>query len=327
MSLNSENTKTPWVCYPFSAYDQAAWRIVEKIPPTTSLTESKSYHHVVIVGFGWFGERVALQVIRMCQMKSLGHEIVIDIIDNQAKINSEQFYRRYPAVDPENADNSCYNGYAPLAQLNFIQKDIQRMNEKALKKALPNIDENTVIYVCLADELIGTEAAISLTKITQESGARIVFTLPETVRFSQDMQEAFKQSYNIDMFFPLSESCTLAPNEKQLGEAIDDMGRVVLWAYMKRDKVDYSSMTLEERIEKLKEYRVDLHKNWQKLKQQWLAEPEWSRESNRQVACHLFFKLRLAGFSRKQIEEVGEEEIIKKCQEHLKLLAESEHDR
>lgn len=296
-SIN-ENTKTYWTCYPFSAYDQGAKVIVENFSPDIAEGKTKPYH-VVIIGFGWFAERVALQIIRMCQTpKSLGHEIVIHVIDNQAHVNQKRFYRRYPAVDPDNADDPRYGGYAPLAKLHFISGDIREMNEKAIRTAIPDIEENTVIYVCLADELQGAETAMSLAKITHGSGTRIVFALPETERLSEEMQQAF-EAYNIDMFFPLSTSCRLASKENQLGETIDNMGKAVFRVYC----------------------------GSQELETSWANSPEWGRESSRQSASHVFFKLRMVGIDSKQIKTIGKDEIITRCRNHLELLAEAEHDR
>ena len=296
-----ENSKTFWVCYPFGVYDQAAKMIVEKFSPDIAEGKTKKYH-VVIVGFGWFGERVTLQVIRMCQTpQSLGQELVIHIIDSQADLNRERFYQRYPAVNPKNADDPRYGGYAPLAKLNFIQGNIQRMDEKAIKEAIPDIYESTVIYVCLADELLGAEAAMALARITRESGTRIVFALPETERISEKMQQTFEK-YNISIFFPLSTSCLLAPNETHLGETIDNMGKAVLCAY-------HGASNITE------------------LEKTWSESPEWGRESSRQSASHVFFKLRLVGVDPKHIETIQRDEIKEKCTQHLELLAEVEHDR
>ena len=290
----SENTKTPWMCYPFSAYDLAAKTLVEEFSPDIAEGKTKPYH-VVIVGFGWFGERLALQLIRMCQTpKSLGQELIIHIIDSEADLTKERFYQRYPAVDPANAEDPRYGGYAPLARINFIQGDAQRMNENTVRATIPDIDENTVIYVCLADELQGAETAMSLARITRESGTRIVFALPETERLAEDMQETFKK-YNVSMFFPLSISCSLHPGENHLGETVDNMGKAVLRAY--------------------------------DSKQSWANEPEWGREASRQSASHVFFKLRMVGVNPKHIETISKDEIMEKCRQHLELLAEAEHDR
>ena len=301
-----ESTKISWVCYPFSVYDQTAKMIVEEFSPDAAEGgiaggRTKKYH-VVIVGFGWFGERIALQVMRMCQTpQSLGHALVINVIDCQADFIRERFYQRYPAADPGNADDPRYGGYAPLAQFNFIQGDILRMNEKDVRTAIPDIDENTVIYVCLADELLGAEAAMSLAKITQESGTRIVFALPETERLSKEMMATFKK-YNINMFFTFSTSCLLAPNEQQLGETIDKMGKAVLRTY-------YGSSSITE------------------LEKSWSESPEWGRESCRQSASHVFFKLRMIGIDSKQIETIRKDEAVEQCLAHLELLMETEHDR
>ena len=290
----NKHTTTPWVCYPFSAYDQAAKMIVETYPPDIAEGKTKKYH-VVIVGFGLFGERVALQIIRMCQPpKSFGQELVIHVIDCRADLIRERFYQRYPAVNPDNEGDPRYGGYAPLARLNFIQGDIQRMNEKAIRATIPDIDENTVIYVCLADELLGAEAAMLLAKITQKSGTRIVFALPETERLSENMQGTFKK-YNVSMFLPLSTSCSLHPGENHLGETIDDMGKAVLRAY--------------------------------DPKKSWADEPEWGREASRQSASHVLFKLRMAGVDSMRITTISKDEIKEQCGQHLELLAEAEHDR
>ena len=299
-SINN-NTVPSWVCYPFSAYDQAAKMIVEKFSPDIAEGKTKKYH-VVIVGFGWFGERVALQVIRMCKTpKSLGHELVIHVIDNQADLNRERFYQRYPAVNTKNTNDPRYGSYAPLANLNFIPGDIQQMDEAAIRKEIPEIDESTVIYVCLADELLGAEAAMSLARITRDSGTRIVFALPETERLSKKMQQAFEK-YNISMFLPLSTSCLLAHNEKQLGETMDNMGKAVLRAY-------YDSPNV-----------VALEKTW-------AESAEWSRESSRQSASHVFFKLRMVGIDYKDFETIMAKDIKEKFGQHLEMLAEVEHDR
>lgn len=299
-SINN-HTETSWECYPFSVYDQAAKNIVEEFSPDIAKGKTKKYH-VVIVGFGWFGERVALQVIRMCQTpKSLDEELVIHIIDTKADLNRERFYQRYPAVNPDNTGDERYGGYAPLAKLDFIQGDIQRMDEKAIKKAVPDIDESTVIYVCLANELLGSEAAMSLAKITQENGTRIVLALPETERLSEEMKDAFDK-YHINMFFPLSSSCLLLCKENHLGEVLDNMGKAVLRAY-------YGSPSISE------------------LEKSWAEEPEWGRESNRQSASHVFFKLRLVGVDPEHIATISEKEILTRCRPCLELLAEAEHDR
>ena len=299
-SIN-ENTETPWACYPFSAYDQAARVIVEEFSPDIAEGKTQPYH-VVIAGFGWFGERVALQVIRMCQTPLSGkRKMVINVIDNHAELSRERFYQRYPAVNPDNADDPRYGGYAPLAKVNFIQGSIQQMDEKAVRTAIPDIDEHTIIYICLADELLGVEAAMLFAKITGDSGVRIILALPETERLSKEMQGAFDK-YNINMFFPFSKSCVFIRNEKQLCETIDNMGKVVLRAYKEL-------------------------KNVTELEESWANVAEWERESNRQSASHVFFKLRMTGIDPKHFATIGEDEIKEKCGQHLVLLAEVEHDR
>jgi len=298
----SENTKTPWVCYPFSAYDQAAKIIVEKFSPDMAEGKTKPYH-VAIVGFGWLAERITLQLIRMCQTpKCLNQKLIIHIVDCQADLNRERFYKRYPAVDPANEGDQRYGGYAPLAKLHFIQGDIQRMNEQAISTKIPNIDESTVIYVCLANELLGAEAAMFLARITQGSGTRIVFALPETERLSEKMQQSFEK-YRISMFLPLSTSCLLAPNENLLGETIDNMGRSVLYAYYKN--------VLKKSL------------NTAELEEAWAKEPEWGRESNRQSASHALFKSRMIEY----IKTICKEEMENEPGRLLELLAEAEHDR
>ena len=295
-----------WACYPFSAYDQAAKIIVEEHSPDIAVEEKTKKYHVVIVGFGWFGERVALQVIRTCQtQKSKGQKPVIYIIDKNAEENRERFYQRYPAVDsdPKIANDPRYGTYAPLAEMHFIQGDIQRMNEAAIKEAFSkigksSIDQCSVIYICLADEMIGTEAAMSLARMTRDSGTRVVLSLPDTERLSNEMQSAFKP-YNISMFFPLSESCALHPGENHLGEHVDKMGKEVLRVYSGAVGVEES----------------------------WAKSPEWGRESSRQSASHVFFKLRWAGLTSEQIKTVGPDEIVEICKTKLESLAEIEHDR
>ena len=311
----SENTKTPWTCYPFSAYDQAAKMMVEEFSPDTAEGKTKPYH-VVIVGFGWFGERTALQVIRMCQTPhSGGQKTVINIIDNQADLNQERFYQRYPAVDPANEREQRYGQYAPLAKLRFIQKDIQRMSAKTIKEAIPDIDEHTVVYICLSNELLGAEVAMMLHKITRESSTRIVLALPETARLSEDMQGAFtfkydddKEKIKIALFRPLSKSCVLTGDEKQLGGTIDEMGKAIRngWHKSKNKPLDTAA-----------------------IEKDWSESAEWRRESDRQSASHVFFKLRMAGVENEHLETITKEEIIEKCspQSIRELLAEVEHDR
>ncbi len=314
----TEDVETPWVCYPFSAYDEAAKEVVRMFPPDIAGNKTKPYR-IMIVGFGWFGEQVALQVIRMgTTPKSLGHELVIHVIDNQADLNRERFYRRYPAVDPDNAGDLRYGGYAPLAKMDFINGDIRRMNEKAVRTAVPDIDECTVVYVCLADELIGAETAFTLAKITQGSDTRIVFALPETERISGEMQQSF-DPFNINMFFPLTESCSLAPGESQLRETVDNMGKAV--------KMAYDNKTIDSANKEGVNPRIPLYKSVAEMEEPWSKDLEWKRESSRQAASHVFFKLRMAGIGDQRLECVGKGEIISACEAQRELLAVAEHDR
>jgi len=41
------------------------------------------------------------------------------------------------------------------------------------------------------------------------------------------------------------------------------------------------------------------------LEKSWSESPEWARESNRQSASHVFFKLRMIGIDPKHIETSG----------------------
>jgi hypothetical protein len=300
----------------FNYYELMARLMARKFPFPPILVEPHALPvHLIIVGFGSFGQNVALKFVKMAQQlysvegnnpEKTWNVIKprISIVDPAGKVSFTQFSRSYPE----------FSSQCDCKVFNLSTNDMAFMNLEFLKPLDPEV--MTSMVLCLENESVTMSALDTLLDISRAvtSGIDHVFiriAKPERLQGLLDKLQPAGASPKIVYF--ASDKEVFNANVL-LNQNLDEMAETFHQAYLEVVEKDQRENNLPPAA----------GKTWEELS-------EDDRQSNREAADHTWAKLGLLGY---RIEEVPvnqrivtSNDIILQLEKLLEELAEFEHYR
>ena len=159
----------------FNVYHESARFILGKYAPDCfdKCNEINSLPvNIIIVGFGWTGETLTEQAIRMGHYGN-ENKLRITIVDKMAKEKEEKFLSHYK--NPDAQDNKFI---LDDIELNFIEKDIECLSSLE-DLSVDDVNPPAVVYICLGSDTLGTFTAVRLRKMFGSLSPPIIVCLEE----------------------------------------------------------------------------------------------------------------------------------------------------
>lgn len=274
----------------FNIYDESARHILAKYAPDRFGKDNKpggNQIRVLIIGFGWTGESIAKQAVRVCHYAN-NTPTEIKIVDISADEKKERFLS-----SRSNEDKSfIVNDIKPV----FISKDIETLHSLS-ELRIESEKFPSVVYVCLGNDTVGITTAVRLRKLLGANPPIVVcIKSGEAALFdSKVFSELNKNIYAFDM---LSHICSTHIDTE---EVLDGLARMVHYNYLANAK-EKGGQNLT---------------NWENL-------TEDIKDSNRCQADHLPVKLRAID-AEEDGQQIVAEKLT--SEDNYKMLAEMEHRR
>jgi hypothetical protein len=296
----------------FNYYELIARFFARNFPYPPILVESKTEPvHLIIVGFGSFGQNVALKFVKMAQqlysVKGKKWKVIkprITIVDPIGNAAITQFMRSYPKFKDKCVLNVC----------EFSTKDKEFWELDFFKTVVKK--EITSMVLCLENESVTMSVLDTLMDISRVRGSAldyIFIRIAQPERLSGLLSKIKRVSGGPDIVSFASDKEIFNSNVL-LNRSLDKLARVFHQAYLKVDSknrnIDYQLLSEE--------------KKWEVLLEDF-------RQSNREVADHTWAILRMMGY---KIEEVpadkqveSNDKIISELDNKKEELARFEHYR
>jgi voltage-gated potassium channel Kch len=300
----------------FNYYELMARLMARKFPFPPILVEPHALPvHLIIVGFGSFGQNVALKFVKMAQqlysVEGNNNERTwkvikprISIVDPEGDVSFTQFSRSYPG----------FTRQCDCKVFNLSTKDQEFMNLDFIKPF--DSEVMTSIILCLENEAVTMSALNTLLDISRAvtSGIDHVFiriAKPERLQGLLDKLQPLGGSPKIVYF---ASDLEVFNANVLLNQSLDEMAETFHKAYLEVEEKDRRANNLPPAS----------GKNWEELS-------EDDRQSNREAADHTWAKLGMMGY---RIEEVPVKKrivtdngIISELEKLLEELAKFEHYR
>ncbi len=307
-------------CY-FNHYEMMARVLARQHPVPAALSEQNVLpEHYIIVGFGQFGQNVALKLVKMGQQvvrrKTPAGPVFevckprITIVDKDGPAALETFERSYP-------------GFEKTCELNVVQHDCRQTGFLDLRFLQDRVtDAHRSLFFCLENEVLVVSAILLLMDASPPAKH------PDSIYFwtAHDgsvghlisrQQEMLSKSIKVITFATDDEVFT---EDVILGHSLDLMARRVHEAYLT-----------------IARGQKDENNNPPAAGKDWAQLSEDERDGNREPADHMWAKVRSLGFdletlppgsSRFQrINEANNANLINAINDHMDELAGSEHYR
>lgn len=299
----------------FNYYEIAARVLACGFPLPESLVERRpSHEHYVIVGFGSFGQNVALKLIKMGQQllkTSSGFEVVrprITVVDPRAKIELGQFLRAHPTVQ-----DLCDGG--EISVIEHTCESAEFLDLKFVGQADPG-SKISVIF-CLEREELTLRCALLLRDHPEAAAnglGRIYLRLAHSERL-EGLVERLPGEHGkpaISLFAPDRE---IFSADAILRQSLDVLA----------DELHKGWLRIADADARANNVPTAAGKSWDELSEQ-------DRDSNRESADHLWAKLRALGYQLERVPagEIAppvDEKLIAGLLEHEDTLARAEHYR
>ena len=184
----------------FNVFERGARLLVYKYPAwNREQVEKGPPPHVLIVGLGWMGENVALQLGRDWWHQQTGPQkrLQITVIDRKATHKAASLHIRYPQL-------------ARACEIHPLDLDIYSAEyEKAdFLRSKQGTDAISQVYICLDNDSLGLHAGLVLLRQMPENGIPIVIRMAEEdglARLLQDHQQTYQHLF---AFGYLDHTCT-----------------------------------------------------------------------------------------------------------------------
>jgi voltage-gated potassium channel Kch len=334
----------------FNVLDESARRVLEEYPPDKAYYDQLSQvgpaaeHdplHILVVGFGYMGESLVRQIMRVAHYDIASHKVKVIIVDRLVAEKERQFL------------NLCQKPDKFDIELKFIISDVKDIS------SLDQIGESfppTVVYVALGSDNLSIATAVRLRKIFGAQSVPIVVCMTTTLSDSFTMHDArpFEHEdiipFNIfsDGLIDVStrhhqlESLAKLAHMQYIGESFwfgDKESDSELIGWCQREKFDDKQLKdkYELKMRSIKKMRKDYRDGremGEKIRRILFNEAvrcwddllEHLRDSNRFQIDHLPIKLRSIGFSLENGDPSQIDEVLK-SEDIRKRLAEMEHRR
>ena len=291
----------------FNVFESGARVLLDEYPPFSKTEEVRgSRPHLVVVGIGRMGESVVVNAARNWRDNgsASGERLRITLVDKEAEQIKESLYIRYPQME-----RAC--------ELVPEQTDIKSSHFESAGFLFDNHGHSdvSIVYVCLDDDSNALGAALTLNQRIR------ALRIPIVVRMTHDAglatllrvdEDERKEFANLHAFGLLDRTCTL---DLTFGCTYEIMARAIHEDYVQSERKKGITPEMNPSLVP-----------WKEL-------PENLRESNRNQAEHIRFKLEAIGcgvaitndwdaqlevFSPSEVETMAKMEHIRFVEERLR---------
>ncbi len=295
--------RTPFELTLFNTYENAARQLFGAHPlDGAGIGEDEPTQvHLVIIGFGWMGQSVALQAARLAHFANR-KPLRLTVIDSVIERRMMEYHARRPDLDKV-CDLRSQKGCAEDSKL--LDEIAHWTHEQHVR---------TTVVICLDDESEGFLCAMSLASRIEDTVTRILVraTKGESVRVLMSVacaedpvdESVVHAARRLSPFGTVEECCSFSAI---IDEQQDRLARAIHRRYVEQRE---SQAGYEPRPST---------RPWPQLAHDF-------RESNRQAADHIPVKLRAIGCFCSE-EGCSEAVVERFSEQEIELMAKMEHSR
>lgn len=250
--------------------------------------------HLILVGFGQMGERVALQAAKTGHYAGNRH-LHITVVDREARLRQAAFLGRYPH-------------FASTCTIDFLEGDIDSASVRdAINGISRRADVHATIVVCLDDAAQSLIVGLRLADQQEGADTAVFVRMEEEERLSMLLDSAEARHGWLGQVHPFG----------LVGDTCDT--RLVIGKHLDRLAYALHEGYVQERLNEGRSPEDPALQPWRKLAAVF-------RDSNRQQADHIPIKLRAVG-CRIEPADSPNPAIKTFTKDEIRIMAEMEHAR
>ncbi len=282
----------------FNIFESGARALLEDFPPDVYGGQSaQGQLHLLVIGFGQFGESVITNGARLGHYAS-DKRLRITVIDKDAGKKEQAFRARFPHID-----EAC--------DLKFVEMDYEGTGYLE-GRLLWGTDEDckfTLVYVCLDDDSRGLACALDILPKLRPAGTPIVVRMSDNAGLATLLQAdngAARTASQLRAFLMINDTCR---RKAILNDEQDRLAQVIHRNYARR-QAEAGDTAVDN------PFAV-----------RWHALPDEIKNSNRQQADHIPLKLRAIGCTTRPIKDPQATSLFEFATAEVELMARMEHER
>jgi hypothetical protein len=278
----------------FNIYEKSARIILDNFAPDHFVKVRKRTDpalHILIVGFGWTGESLAVQAARVGHYAN-GKKLKVTVLDLATEAKAERFYHDYPYVDQ-------------ILDLRFVTANAETLGSQSLD-GLQKGASPAAVYVCLGDEGLNLSTATRLRRVFPKPP--IVVCMPQKTGISTLLRGSsiLPNESNIHIFNMIERACDVPA---VVDEIMDRKARAIHEHYVEQEAKRGAAVQQNPFLVA-----------WEQL-------PEDAKDSSRHQADHIPVKLRAVGCKATDREDQIASYDFSSDPDAMETMAKMEHRR
>jgi hypothetical protein len=259
----------------FDSYDsQAVQLLTHELPLDHEgiLPNDSKQVHLIILGFGNMGRTIAVKAAQLGQFANRKN-LRISVIDRKADVNQSALLFHHPYI-------------GDVADFEFSQQEVLSPETRSLvEKWCCEAEMMINLVICFDNPSIAFDTLLNLLPLFKKINVRVAVRINETASFDFLLKGAGvskKTGFNIRPFGMEKEFENLIdPGRDEAEQFAIDIHKAYVGVIREEFKNDQGELDNKEKSGELNP--------WETLREDF-------RESNRQQALHMYFKLRACGF-------------------------------
>ena len=283
----------------FNIFESGARAILGHNPPDVFADPDPAVQvHILVVGFGYFGESVVLAAAKIGHYAH-GRPLRITVVDREATRKGDIFRARHPNIEQ-------------ICSVNFLELDYEGAdfvrNDYLWGKEQKG--RFTIVYVCLDDDSRGLACALDILPRLQRNQTPIVVRMGDNAGLATLLKAEGDQPTtggNLRAFLMINDTCQrhLILNDEQ-----DKLAQVIHRQFLRRQLQGQASGSVRP-----SPFAVP-----------WDMLPEEVKDANRHQADHIPVKLRAIGCATR-LSHGDQGQLFEFTTAQVELMARMEHDR
>jgi len=282
----------------FNIFESGGRALLETFPPDVYGGQTPDRQlHVLVIGFGQFGESVVTSAAHVGHYVGDQH-LRIAVIDRDAEKKERAFRARYPHID-----EAC--------DLKFVEMDYEGSGyfEGRLLWGADEDHDFTIVYVCLDEDSRALACALDILPRLSPTGTPIIVRMSDNAGLATLLQSgngSARTANQLQAFLMINDTCH---RRAILNDEQDLLAKVIHRNYARRQLLSDTATTGTP-------YAVP-----------WHALPEEIKTSNRLQADHIPLKLRAIGCTIRPAEHGSEPRLFAFSAAEVELMSRMEHQR